>query len=248
VRRKGGNLALTPKAKNYLIRRGMQAITPRERKLVEFYELLWYGRHHVPTIEQAANHLNIPQSEVNYYLTRKCVTKALESRGIPWAQHSQTELTATQVAAAITVMNFADSRSIADKLDEMGVNTNQYYAWLLDPQFKNLVDTLADSNIKNIRPTAVAEFTKLVNKGDWHAIKYYLEVTGELKSDTPRSEHLIRLIIEIIQKHVKDPEIIVAIAQDIKLASANRTLEVVAEAASPASVIDVVEERKQLGV
>lgn len=239
-------MPLTDRQKHALIRKGLQGLTDKERKLINLYELLWYTRRKVPTIEQAAKYLGFAQTEVNYFLTRRPVIKALENRGIPWAEHSQNELTATQVATAITVMNFADTRSIEDKLDQLGVNPNQYYAWMNDPQFKNLVNNLAESNLNNIRPTAIAEFTKLVNQGDWSAIKYYLETTGTMRSDTPHSEHLIRLIVEIIQKHVKDPETIAAIAQDIKLASANKTLEIVAT--SPATIDgDVKEAQKMLG-
>lgn len=204
-------------------------LTREEKELINFYELQWFLRNRVPTIEEVALQLKKPQTEVNYYLTRKPVIKALKDRGIKWEQHSQDNLTATQVAAAVTLMNFTDTRANDVKLDELGISPSQYYAWQEDPQFKNLLTSLADRNLKNIRPTAIAEFTKLVNKGDWQAVKYYLDVSGELRgNEAPQSEDLLRMIIEIIQDEVKDPAIILRIAERIKLASANRTLEVAA--------------------
>jgi len=163
-------------------------------------------------------------------LQRKPVVKALETRGIPFRQHTQDELTATQVAAAVTMSNFADTRDNAVKLDQLGINPATYYAWLNDPQFQNLVENLANQNLKNIKPIAIGELTKKINAGDWNAVKFYLDVTGTLlNNDAPQSEQLIKAFVEIIQRHVKDPEVMVAIAQDLKLASANRTLEVVAQ-------------------
>ncbi len=204
------------------------ALTKKERDLINYYELQWHLRHHVPTIEEVSKYLKLSQVTVNYYLQRQPVIKGLDNRGIPWRQHSQEELTATQVAAAVTVMNFTDVRSNKDKLDQLGINESQYYAWLNDPQFKNLIDNLADQNLKNIRPTAITEFTKLINKGDWQAIRYYLDVTGSVQNnDAPQSEVLLGMIIEIIQKHVKDQDVMIAIAQDMKAAYNNRTLEVV---------------------
>ena len=231
-----------------------EKLTTPEKDLINFYELQWMLRHNVPTIEEVAQHLKLSQVTVNYYFKRRQVIKALDERGIPWRQHTQDELTATQVAAAVTMMNFTDTRSNNEKLDQLGINPSQYYAWLNDPQFKNLIDNLADQNLRNIRPTAIGEFTKKINEGDWNAVKYWLETTGELQStNVPQSEQLLKMIIEIIQKHVKDPDTIVAIAQDIKLASANRTLEVVTS--PPAITGEVVEEdlelaeaRKKLGV
>jgi glutathione peroxidase-family protein len=230
------------------------ALTTSEKKLIDFYELQWMLRHNVPTIEEVAKHLHLSQTTVNYYLQRQPVIKALDQRGIPWRQHTQEELTATQVAAAVTIMNFADVRPNTEKLDQLGINPSQYYAWLNDPQFKNLIDNLADQNLRNIRPAAIGEFTKKINQGDWNAVKFWLETTGELtNNDQPQSEQLLKMIVEIIQKHVKDPEIIIAIAQDIKLASANRTLEVVTTPPQITSSVveddvELAEARKKLGV
>lgn len=238
----------------YAIKEGL---TPAEKDLIKFYELQWFLTNTVPTVEQVYNYLrktrdNLRITSVNYYLTRKPVIKALDDRGIPWRQHSQEELTPQQQAAALTVMNFADERPIADKLDQLGILPATYYAWLQDPVFNSFVNSLADQNKVNIRPAAVAEFTRKVNSGDWNAIKMFLEVTGEFaNNNAPQSEVLIKMFVEIIQRHVKDSDTIMAIAQDLKLASANRTLEVVAH--QPAITGEVVDDpelqaaKKQLG-
>lgn len=209
------------------------ALTSVEKDIINYYEIEWHLRHRVPTIEQVTQQISkkypkITQISINYYLSkeRKNVAKALEKRGIPWQQHSQEELTATQVATAVTVMNFSDTRSIPQKLAELGVNESQYYAWLNDPQFKTLVDNLADQNLANIRPTAIAEFTKKINAGDWNAIKFWLETTGELNNNsTTQIEDKITLFIEIVQKHVKDPDTMAAIAADIIALSGLRTIK-----------------------
>jgi len=232
------------------------ALSSTEKEIINYYELEWFLRHRVPTYEDVVEYINrkyekdgkhhrLKHSALNYYFTRKNFTKALDNRGIPWQQHTQVELTPTQVAAAVTMMNFADTRSNDEKLDQLGVTSTQYYAWLKDPTFKNAIDNLADQNLAHIRPTAIGEFTKKINQGDWNAIKYWLETTGELTSnDQPQSEQLLKMIVEIIQRHVKDPDTIVAIAQDIKLAAANRTLEVATE--KPAINGSVIEHDPEL--
>lgn len=209
------------------------ALTTVEKDIINYYELEWHLGHRVPTIEQVTKqiqkkHPKITQVSINYYLSkeRKNVSKALERRGIPWQQHSQEDLTATQVAAAVTVMNFVDKRSISEKLDQLGVNESQYYAWLNDPHFKTLIDNLADQNLANIRPNAIAEFTKKINAGDWNAIKFWLETTGELSGNSaPQIEDKITLFIEVVQKHVKDPEVMAAIAADLIALSGVRTIK-----------------------
>lgn len=233
------------------------ALQPAEKELIKFYELNWHLKQQVPTVEEVTQHLRkkyskLRQTSVNYYLNRQPVIKKLEQLGIPFRNHTREELTDAQHAAALTVMNFADERSIAEKLDQLGITSLQYYAWLKDPAFKNFLDSLADQNKVNIRPAAVSEFTKKVQAGDWNAIRYFMDVTGEFASNAPQGETLLRMIIEIIQKHVKDPATIIAIAQDIKLAAANKTLEVVAQPSIESYVveddIDLESARKQLGV
>lgn len=234
-------------------------LQPAEKALVNYYEFVWFLKHSVPTVEEVTAELrkkmpNLRQTSVNYYLTRQPVIKALEKRGIPFRQHTQEELTDQQRAAALVVMNMMDTRSIAEKLDSIGVLPATYYAWLNDSVFKNFVDSLADQNKINIRPQAVTEFTKKINSGDWNAIKYWLDVTGEFsnsESGLPRSEDLLRMMVEIIQRHVKDPDTILAIAEDIKLAAANRTLEVASRPALEGHLVEDPEletARKQLGV
>ncbi len=223
----------------FAIKNGLDGV---DKKLIRYYEMQWHLRSRVPTIEEVSKILNIKQTDVNYRLGKKAVAKALDDRGISnWRQHSQEELTATQVAVAITMMT-PDGRTSSQKLDELGIQAETYYSWLNDPQFKNFVQMVANRNLGNIRETAIAELTSKINKGDWQAVRYYLDVTGEfVNTDAPQSEALIRMLIEIIQRHVKDPAIITAIAQDIKLASGNRTLEVNTPPALDGQVVEDLE-------
>lgn len=226
-------------------------LTPKENELIKYYELQWLLSMRVPTVDEVAKYIKQSLTSTNYYLQRPPVIKALEQRGIPFRQHTQEELTSTQIAAASVMMNFADTRSANEKLDELGILPATYYAWLNDPKFNHLVDTMSQRNLGNIKPTAIAEYTKKIQEGDKTTILHYMDNTGVVKSnDAPQSEQLIRMLIEIIQKHVKDPELIMAIAQDIKLASANRTLEVAVQPAIEGSVVTpekVAEARKLLG-
>jgi hypothetical protein len=217
----------------YAIRAALQ---PAEKDLISFYQLNWHLKQgYVPTVEEVFQYLrktrpNLSIKTVHYYLGRKPVIAALKKRGIPFEQHTQSELTDQQMAAATTVMNMLDQRSISEKLDQLGILPATYYAWLNDPQFKNFLDSMADQNKINVRPAAVAEFTKKINQGDWNAIKFWMETTGELQNDNaPQSEQILIMLVEIIQKHVKDPAVMVAIAQDMQRAMSNRTLEITGE-------------------
>jgi hypothetical protein len=235
------------------------ALTYTEKELIDFYELEWHLRHRVPTVDDVVAHINrkhekegkhgrVKLTSVNYYLQRAPVMNALKKRGIPFEQHTQSDLTSTQIAAATTVMNFADTRSNDEKLDQLGIKPSQYFAWLNDPQFKNLVDSLATQNLKNIKPEALTEFSKKIHQGDWQAIKYYLDVTGAVQSDElPPAAQMLRMIIEVVQKHVKEPQVMMAIAQDLMLVTqTNRHLELTGEFTD--NDMELEHAKKQLGI
>lgn len=248
-----------------------------EEKIVDFYETSWFMRHKIPTVQETVDYLNkyheklghtegktkqpkrVRYTAINYHLQRGPVIKALEKRGIPYLQHTQEELTPEQKAAALTVCNFADERSTAQKLDQLGISSVQYYAWLRDPNFNNFVQELTEQNAKHIKPAAINELAKKVNAGEWGAVKFYLETTGALlQDDSLKSEQLLTFLIEILQEEIKDPAILTRIAQRIKLAAQNRTLEVVSEPSREIesyvlsdNVVDerdVVAAKKQLGI
>lgn len=222
-------------------------LTAKENELIKFYEIQWLLSMRVPTVDEVAAYIKQSLTSTNYYLQRPPVIKALDQRGIPFRQHTQEELTSTQIATASLMMNPADDRPAAVKLDALGVLPSTYQAWLNDPKFQNLVETLSQRALGNIKPTAIAEYTKKIHEGDKTVLLHYMDNTGVVKTtEAPQSEVLIRMLIEIIQKHVQDPEKIMAIAQDIKLATANRTLEAVVT--TTASDISVADARKQLGV
>ena len=204
------------------------ALTAAERDMIAYYELCWMLNKTIPTVDQVVEQLrkkrpNIRHMSVNYYLSRQPVIQALEKRGIPFRQHTQRELTNQQIAAATVACNFADGRPLHVKLDELGVLPATYQAWLLDPQFKHLVETISERNLENIRPVAVTEYMRLIASGNWNAIKYYLDVTAAAQdNDQPQTEELLKAIIEIIQKHVKDGPTLDAIGQDILNAAKSR--------------------------
>ncbi len=203
-----------------------------EKELIHFYELNYQlKKGYIPTVDEVVTYLKkkypkITYTSVNYYLKRQPVITALEKRGIPWRQHSQEELTPSQLAAILTASNFADERSLHEKLDELGIAVATYQAWLNDPVFQQAAENKAQQALKNIKPEAINQFTKKIAEGFWPAVKHYLDVTGTIQSnDAPQSEVLIKMLIEIIQEEVKDPEVILRIASRVKQASANRTLE-----------------------
>lgn len=196
-------------------------IGSKERSFIQFCEVYYFKNDFgFPTVEFAASELGYNVSEIQTMLLNVNVQKALDRRGIPWKRAGKFyELTPTQVATAISIANFGDTRSEDQILTDLGVTPQQYYSWLHDPVYRDYVNKLADRNLEYVRPTALTNFAKLVREGDLPALRYYFEVTGEFEKEGLGVEQLqafIQVVLESVQKHVKDPEILKAIAGEIK--------------------------------
>lgn len=196
----------------------------KEHNFISYCEQFYFlNNSGFPTPEQAAVALGYSVSEINVMLQNLNVQKALEVRGLPYQSagvQSNGRLTPTQIASAHTILNFADDRPNDQKLSELGVLPTQWNAWLNDPNFQAYCQKLGENNLKNVRPEALTEFSKLVRKGDFQALKYYFEVTGEFGNTSASASEaqvtaVLQLVVESVQRHVKDPETLAAISRDI---------------------------------
>lgn len=189
----------------------------KERTYINFCDQYYHENSVFPTPDTAAAQLNYHLTEINYFLTNKQVQEALERRGLPWKfAQQETLLSPIQLAAAITVLNFADTRHITTKLEELGVTTEQYYAWLSHPPFRRFVERVSERNLEILKPEAITAFSQLVRNGDFNAIKYYFELTGVSQSpEILNAKLLVQRLIDSVNKHVKDPATLVKIGKDL---------------------------------
>jgi hypothetical protein len=134
-------------------------------------------------------------------------------------------LTEQQMAVANVLLDVLDSRSRIKKLTEMGISTATYNLWLRDPLYRQYCLDRAESLLIENQPVAHMSLINRVAQGDIGAVKYFNAMTGRYREREKAAvevnvtnqfgnEKLIA-IVEIIQRHVKDPALLEAIAGDI---------------------------------
>lgn len=152
----------------------------------------------------------------------------LETEGIPagvldelTGNRKRSEvLTELQYTTAVIMLDLRDTRSQSKKLAECGVSTTKYNSWLRDATYQNFVRTLSEKMLGDNQHEAHYALLGKVRAGDMGAIQYYNKLTGRF-NDSPASSGsldtraLLTRIIEAIQKHVRDPEVQQAIADEI---------------------------------
>ncbi len=135
-------------------------------------------------------------------------------------------LTAEQVAAITTVINFEDRRPRSVKLREMGITTTQWGGWLKDAEFKEFLHQMTTTHLQDVLHVANEGLLHAVERGDTNAIKFYYELTGRHTQESGSMHNLkvvLAKVIESIQRNVKDPAVLRAISADFELILAGGT-------------------------
>lgn len=221
-----------------------QAITKlsaTQYTLLRYFEQYYWTHGRFPLFDSTRNHPKEAQERELAGLSGlskddwDSVTKSsvfvnsIISRKLP-ADDSALLLTEEQITVANVMLDLHDKRSKLKKLTELGISTSQYNAWLRSPAYRAYCLSRAEDLLEQSQPQAHLSLIGNVERGDLGSIKYFNELTGRYRSTsnghTPSVEvnvsttnqygqDVLVQVVEIIQRHVKDPAILDAIAGDI---------------------------------
>lgn len=175
---------------------------------------------------------------------------SLDSRGITANYDSSMQLrdvnvlTPRQMAAASVMMNLVDRRSNEKKLRDIGVSTEEWTNWTQDAKFSEYLRERSEVLVANSTHEAHIGLMRGVAQGNTASIKLYYELTGRYNPNEENNVN-IRLVIgrvlEAIQKHIRDPEVLNALAVEMS--------QIAIESGSPVaknSVVPGLSTRKEL--
>lgn len=204
--------------------------TKKEVLIITFIDQKFWETGSIPTNQVILDHF------VNYglgYLTEKELKKmwdkpefrsALASRGVrvPGNDEIEGAVTPQQSLAASVMMNIHDKRSVREKLKEVGVTTQRWQGWLREPAFQNYLKKRAEALYQGADAAAYRQLVAKIEEGDFNALKLHFEMRGihNPKVDiNVNIQQVLVHVVEIVSKHVGDPEILEAIANDLEQAT-----------------------------
>ena len=170
------------------------------------------------------------KDELESFYADESVKSALLERGInldqlrPAAVGKHAKLSPIQLIVANRLLDLTDSRSEKKKLQDCGVTTLQYTAWLADPEFTGYMRERAEGLLGSSQHEILLALMDKVKARDTSAIKLALEVTGrhvsQTSSSTGPSQHdvsnLITRVVEIIIDEVEDQPTAMRIAERLQ--------------------------------
>jgi len=208
---------------------------------ITFCDQFWGMAKCFPGQDEIRSELGLTSFELDELISDELVQKHLKARGIDSSIYSPVgtdgrklkpgelrrgktrRLTDIQLAVANSVLNVADRRSTTAKLESLGVSPTTFNGWKKNPIFMDYFTKLGGevqgANLAEIH-TAIAQRAA---SGSVQAAKLVYEVTGHYRpqqlaqNQTESNLELIILrLIEILQKHISDPELLKVIAGEIQ--------------------------------
>jgi Helix-turn-helix of insertion element transposase len=146
---------------------------------------------------------------------------SMAARGIEWNSHDG--LSSEQAYALALLTDPTERGGLKQRLDKLGLSYTTYRAWLNNPVFSRAVSVLSERMLSDSLGSAHGALVRQVEKGDVNAIKFYYEITGRFdpkKQQVMDVMSLMAQVIEIIQKHVTDPNMLNAIGGEFALLAA----------------------------
>ena len=192
-----------------------QTVGPKwVNKVLPWVETFWHSHKRYPRDEELIAKFGFTQVQLMQMHEAKYYKLCLESRGIT---REVNNLSARQVAAITLITNFSDTRPTEIKMASIGVTTEELNGWYANPTFQRELASRADSILDNVYPEAQAQLARQVKKGNFPALKFYYEITGRAQSpETVNVKMAMMRLVEVIQKHVQDPEVLAKIAAEMR--------------------------------
>lgn len=194
-----------------------------QKEVIYYIERVHSVTGQVPSSDDIIKYLNtattiqgINFEHIRLLMEDELFKKSMAVRGIPVDNRSS--LSAKQMAAASLMLNLTDRRSDEKKLRDIGVTTEEFSTWMQNKEFTAYMRDRSEAMISNSVHEAHMGLMRGVKQGNTASIKLYYEMTGRYNSNDENQVNvrmLIARILETIQKHVRDPDILNRLAVEM---------------------------------
>lgn len=212
-------------------------LEPWQRDMVNYVERIHSVTGSFPDDEDTLAYLRllkheVSEEDIDNAKENPLFKASMQSRGIVLDSYF---ISARQLAAVDAMLNLVDRRSDEKKLRDLGISTTEWSTWMLNKNFAEYVKQRSENMLENNLHMAHMGLMRGVNQGNTASIQLYYKLTGRYDPDQEQNVN-IRLVIgkvlEAIQKHVRDPNKLNALAVEMS--------QIAIEAGSPVANNNVI--------
>lgn len=196
------------------------SLTDNEIRIVSLIEQRFWETGYLATNETVAQDLKIGVQLITKAWKKPEFRQALIARGVDLDTDATAGvLTPVQIVLANMLLNAHDKRSIREKLETVNVTSQQYNAWMRQPAFSQYLRLRAEKAFAGHDHVAYTTLMKAIEDGDVTATMKFFEMRGIYNPKVQvevNVEQVIVYLVEIVARHVTDPNVLQAIAEDIE--------------------------------
>jgi hypothetical protein len=187
-----------------------------EQEIEDAYWRWWREKGSVPREIVIATENRWDITDVHNIVSRPEFVRKMRRRGIEITDDWQ--LSSEQWRAICHVTDTSKKGSIQTKLRDIGIPWELWRSWNVNPVFRENYEALANEILQHSLSDINAGLVKRATSGDVNAIKFFYELTGRYRpGQNDANQNVMSVlvqVVEIIQKHVRDPEVLNKIAMD----------------------------------
>lgn len=219
------------------------ALTQIQAEAVYWIEQKFWETGLLVSNEKLSEHLDVNLGTVKGWWVSSDFREALVKRGVDLLDPSKSAevLTPEQLQAANMMLNLHDTRSEREKLTELNLTPQKWMAWLRQPSFQGYLRHRAEAMFSANDYKVFAALVGEASGGDVSAMKLFFEMRGiynpRVQVDVNVEVFMVN-VFEIITKHVKDPKVLEAIANDFEALETGAP-QTVGQRALPSAGIDI---------
>lgn len=186
-----------------------------------YCEQVFWETGHIPSVEKIADVVGVTVPTVKRWFSEEAFRSALQKRGVTLSVDDEAAkvLTFQQLDIVNKMMNTMDKTSMREKLEDVGITSQQLNQWMRDPNFSGYIRKRAEAQFAGADASAYMSILKGMESGDLNATKLFLEMRGIYNPKVTLEvnvDAVIVRIIEIIARNVKDPATLAVIADEIE--------------------------------
>jgi hypothetical protein len=205
------------------------SLTDKELSILAMMEQIYWQTGRLPSKEMVVERLDpfqgpAAKARVTATFNKQRFQDALEKRGLEYKNDTEL-LTPKQLVLVNMLLNVEDKKSLRQKLELLGITSAQYQAWLRDPGFHSYLTMRTEQLFEHSDHEAYKSLLQAVMRGDTAAMKLFFEMRGIYNPRIDVNiniETVVYKLIEIVGKHVKDPNLLQAIAKDVEVMEISR--------------------------
>ena len=190
-------------------------------ELANFYCTYWAGHGRLPEIVSVARTLGANPIQLQGLLNDKDWRTTVVKRGVPLS--ARFIMSDEQFKCLAIITDPTRKGGLAARLKLAGVSYACHNNWMNQPEYRKAYMALAEAIIENSLADVNTGLADAATRGDISAIKFFYELTGRYnpKEQTQiDTMSVLMKVVEIISKHVTDPDTLTAIAGEMSLLTA----------------------------